>query len=501
MFYRQISVLAWPAVFLFSLFYLGCGFADLRPINVRTIPEGPWALLPGEDSPVFVFFDTDMDRQSVERVFQIYSPFGITEGESRWEGRNLFFLPAAPWRPGIRYSLRLSGTVISLDGRELLLARDFPFYAVSHSLLPYVVSFSPGDGVSVGVSETIILELNFSQPMDLRCVEDAFKLDIPGEKLMEWLNDDRTLRVYSDAPLNPWIVYKWSISEKALSREGAPLAKETSGRFITDLDREFISVVQVLPLMPPLQVLTPGFEAGSAQGPWGSWLPIASNMEQGPGSGHGIGVRFSKSADDDSLRRAFSFVPSLPGRVEILSSVSAVYIPSKDPEPETVYSMRISGGLKDLEGLKMGEDYTTTFVSDIPFLSVYSISSVEGEGKFLPESGDLLQVPVDAFGRLGLFIRFTPEFDAENSSLCEESAFKISLRPFFPGTLPAISLRTAKWQNPDRLFLQWEGLDGGEPGALHYYRLIIPGGTEGIQNGWGSYLKEDFVLYLEVKHE
>ena len=163
--------------------------------------------------------------------------------------------------------------------------------------------------------------------------------------------------------------------------------------------------------------------------------------------------------------------------------------------------MRISGALKDLDGLKMGEDYTATFISDIPFLTVYSVSLVEGDGKILPASGGLFQVPVDAFGRMGLFIRLNPAFDAENASVCEESAFKISLRSFFPGSLPPVSLRTAKWLNQDWLFMEWEGLNGGEPGALHYYRLLIPGGAGGIQNGRGSYLKEDFILYLEAKRD
>ena len=323
MFHQPIrAALVSSAVFLlpFVSSLLGCGFADLRPIAFSTIPEGPWALLPGEDSPVVVSFDTEMERSSVERAFQVYSPGGIAEGESHWEGRNLFFLPAAPWRPGIRYGLRLSGTVIALDGRELLLARDFPFYALSHSFLPYVISFSPGDGASVGVSDSKILELIFSQPMDRRSAENALKLDVPGERIIEWLNDDKTLQVFSDGPLNPWVSYRWSVSDRALSREGAPLAKEASGRFITDLDREFISVVQALPLMPPLQTGAPELEPGI----WGNWLPAAPSLEQGPGSGHGIGVRFNKAPEADSLRRAFSFVPSLPGRVEILSPVSAV---------------------------------------------------------------------------------------------------------------------------------------------------------------------------------
>ena len=471
---------------------LSCGFVDLRPIGISTIPEGPWALLPGTESPVVVSFDTEMERSSVERSLQIYSPNGIMDGELHWKHGNLYFDPSVPWMAGLRYGLKLSGTVCALDGRELPLSKDIPFFAVSRSFLPYVRSFSPPDGTSIGISVPAILELNFSHPMTRRSAEDALKLDIPGEKIFTWLDDDKTLYVSTDKPLNPWSVYRWSVSEKALSRDGAPLAKEFSGRFITDLDREFLRVVRLIPLMPPGTGPFPGTAL------WGSWEPAGISMEPGPGSGHGIGVEFSKPVDGDSLRRAFSFVPALPGRVEILSPVSAVFIPSKDPEPETVYLMRISGTLKDTEGLKMGEDYTSTFKADIPFLNIISISS--GHEKLTaPESGSLFPVSVDTGGIIRIIIHFSLPFNSVTTAVQEECVFRISLRPFFPGTLPPVSLRSAQWWFPDRLILEWEGPERGTPGESHFYKLLVPGGSGGVHNGRGSFLEKDFILYLEAK--
>jgi hypothetical protein len=276
--------------------------------------------------------------------------------------------------------------------------------------------------------------------MDSRSTEDALRLDIPGEKIFEWLDDCKTLRISSDKPLNPWVVYRWSISEKALSVDGAPLSKEVSGRFITDLDREFIRVVRVIPLMPPdssASFSSPGSEV------WGSWVPAGLSMEQGPGAGHGIGVEFNKPPEIDSLRRAFSFTPYLSGTVEILSPSSAVFIPSRAPEPETVYSLRISGTLRDREGLKMGEDYTISFKADIPFLKVLAFSTgpeIKGATKTYPESLSHFSVPVNTGKIVQIYIHFSLSFD---SATREECAFKISLRPFFPATLPPIRLRTA----------------------------------------------------------
>jgi len=337
--------------------------------------------------------------------------------------------------------------------------------------------------------------------MDSRSAEDALKLDVPGEKIFEWLDDYKTLQISSDKALNPWIVYRWSISEKALSREGAPLAKEFSGRFVTDLNREFLKVVRVIPLIPPepFPALSP-----SASELWGSWVPAGLSFVQGPGFRNGLGVEFNKPPEIDSLRRAFSFIPSLSGMVEMLSPVSAVFIPSKDFEPETVYSMRISGALRDREGLKMGEDYTATFKADIPYLKVLSLSCGE-KVNAAPEPGDLYPVSVNTGGIIQFIIHFSLSFDPLNTAVREECAFRISLRPHFPAILPPVSLRTARWISSDRLLMEWEGLEPafepgmGRPGESHYYKLLIPGGSGGVHEGHGSYLKEDLVLYLEAE--
>jgi len=494
------------AVFIIPLVlcFLSCSFADLRPVGVTTVPSSPWELLPEDNSPVILRFDTEMEKLSAERAVQVFTPDGTVDGKLHWEGRSLHFISDTPWRPGIRYALKLSGTVKALDGREAVLSADLPFFALSRTPLPYVKSFFPPDGASVGVrgrsgaAAYTILELNFSRPMDKKSAEHALKFDIPGEKIIEWQDDGATMLVSSNSQLNPWITYRWSVSDKALSREGAPLAKEYGGRFITDLDREFIRVVRVLPLMPPEP---PDEEIpGLSSALWGSWLPSGPAMdpllpEAGPGSGHGIGVEFSKPVDEESLRRAFSFTPSLSGRAEILSPHSAVFIPAKEMESETVYQMRISGALKDTDGLKMGSDYIISFKTDIPFLHINSVSFMQEEENNSPESGSLLQVKTETGGIVRCFINFSLTFKQE---VKQEAAFKISLTPFFPGTLAPVSLRTARWISADRLLLEWEGPEYGGKDEAHYYRLLVPGG---LNNGRGSHLKENFVLYLEVIDE
>jgi len=106
---------------------------------------------------------------------------------------------------------------------------------------------------------------------------------------------------------------------------------------------------------------------------------------------------------------------------------------------------------------------------------------------------------VNSGGIIQFIIHFSLPFDLGNFSPREECVFRISVRPFFPLTLAPVSLRTARWLSSDRLLMEWEGFGEGSPDESHYYRLLIPGGSSGVHNGMGSYLSEDFILYLEAE--
>jgi len=80
----------------------------------------------------------------------------------------------------------------------------------------------------------------------------------------------------------------------------------------------------------------------------------------------------------------------------------------------------------------------------------------------------------------------------------QNTARKITLSPFFPITLVPVALQYVDWLPNDRLYMCWEGLKAGNSEIPHYYKLTIPGGRNGINNGMGMYLKEDITIYLEA---
>ena len=223
MFQSRIRIDTWAlavaALALTALLLASCGFVDLRSIELTTTPGDPYTILPYANSPVILYFDTEMMEKETEGVLQILSPSGTVEGDLKWErkGRELHFIPAASWSKGIRYVLKVTGTVYSMDGRDFYFSREVPFYAAAKLPLPYLAASDPVDGASTEAflpGETM-LSLRFSLPMDRESTLAALSCDGLDqknqefiEKYIEWSDDDRVLCIKSAAPLSAWTVYK-----------------------------------------------------------------------------------------------------------------------------------------------------------------------------------------------------------------------------------------------------------------------------------------------------
>jgi hypothetical protein len=468
-----------------------CGFVDLRPIGVTVVPGESGALLPEMYSPVAAVFDTEMDTRSSEAILQISSGAGSVAGDRFWNGNTLYFVPAAGWTAGTRYTLGLSGTVTSADGRELRLDRYVFFYAINTSAPPLLEWFSPADGESVRTGG-LVMELRFSCPMDRTSVETSVNVDGMGDKQFEWSDDDRTLRIIPAKECAAWMVYHWALKDGARSRDGVPLAKAVSACFSTDLDKLPPRVERVFPAL---------YSAGK-------WLPTGGGIAGDLGPGQGIAVEFNKPMSESALR-SIRFDPTLAGRTEQLSPNRFVFIPSRDPEPETAYTLTIPADSKDAEGLKLGADYRLSFTADIPYLRILSFHA-DGVSPLQPDgsntngaAGDLgggsaFAVPVNtaADGLLCFTIHFSLPVTTIEAK--QTAALKITLAPFFPVTLAPVALRSVTWLSEDRLRMEWERLEPGTANEDHYYRLLIPGGRGGIDTGDGMRFREDQYLYLEA---
>jgi hypothetical protein len=465
----------------------GCGFIDLRPIGYVSFPSKAGTILPEKDSAVGIRFDADMDWLETQKAFSVSCGEISVKGDLRWNGRELSFVPVEGWRPGLRYTLSLAGTLFALDGREERSALYVPFYACSGAELPRLVSFSPGNGESTGVSpaEGALLRLVFSVPMDRLSVEDALSIAGLSERELRWLDDDRILEAAPKKDLSPWTVYRWTLSTAALSREGAPLAKEAGALFVTDADK----------LLPDATEFCPLARAAPDSGLY--WQRTGKALEDGLGSGQAIGIVFNK-AMADSVLQAIRFEPALAGRTEWWTDKAIVFVPDRDPEPETAYTLIVSK-TADRSGLAMENERRFYFSPDIPYLGILSLVTGGLHSFAEPENGSLCPAPVSMpDGIIALSIRFSHPFSVEAKAA---AVLALRLEPYFPGILPQPGLRSARWWSDDTLILDWEGAEPGQAEEAHYYRLVLPGGRGGVADGKGSYLREDYRFMLEAINE
>ena len=456
---------------------VSCGFADLRPVEVTIFPNESGVVLPVEFCPVSVSFNTEMEKKEAENLLQVSHDNGIVDGDFFWKRNTLFFVPLAGWKAGTRYRLNLSGIARAMDGREIRVERFISFYAVNKNFPPAVDRHNPADGESV-TAKGFTLEIYFSCEMDKESVETSISIDGVGDKKFEWV-DDNTLQVIPERNLSPWTVYRWTLRNSAQSIDGVPLVKTISAVFSTDLDREIPKVSGVFPVLQSN----------------GQWIPTGGSLENDFGPGLGIKVEFSKPMGETAFR-SLRFEPSLSGRTEKLSEKSMVFIPGRDPEPETAYTLIISGDAKDIEGLKIGSDYRRVFTVDIPFLRILSIKMSGADQPEWNGEGNVLFIePGEIDGLIRFTIHFSLPFTKEAK---QKAALAISLRPYFPSSLPPVALRFVAWYSDDRLTMEWERLSGGIPQEPNYYKLLVPGGRGGIDNGSGMYLQNELFLYMEA---
>ena len=471
-------LISFPFVALCA-YLLSCGFLDLRPIELTVEPAESNFLLPGADSPVILKFNTQMVKNEVEGILQISSDSGGVNGDRFWKDDALYFTPVSGWTAGTRYALSLSGIIHSADGRELRLEHFVPFYAINKNGPPYLEKYSPLDGESTG-TDGVCVELHFSRPMNRLSVESALTVDGIANKTFEWSDNGRILKVACTDKLSVLTVYRWNLKDGAKSTEGVPLAKTYSSFFTTDLDKTAPCVNDVYPVMNTN----------------GQWFPMGSGIETGLRQGQGIAVVFNKPMSDNVLR-SLRFEPSLAGRAEFLSEKSVVFIFSRNIEPEKNYTLIVSGDAADNAGHKIGGDYKVNFIPDIPYLKILSFSAENIPLVLNKAPPAVLAVPVDSLtGLITLNIRFSLPLSEEEK---QNIALKTNLGLFFPKTVPSgePSLKSVLWVDDDYLFMWWERLSA-DAEERHFYKLTIPGGKGGITLADGTYMKEDFIVYLEA---
>jgi hypothetical protein len=493
-------------IYLFFIFYvlstifICCGFIDLRPIGVFTFPNEAGAILSDTASPVSVSFDTNMRTEEIERIFGVDFSGGKVEGDFHWDGdgRQVYFYPAAGWQAGIRYMLSLNGGAYSIDGRDADFSVFVPFYVINNEDAPYLKSFYPDDGASIGVlpEDGGKVQLFFSTSMDKRSVEDAFSIDGIINKKLNWNNLDTEVEIVSTDILSAWSVYRWTLGTKARSATGVPLPKTYSAQFTANKD----TAIPVVKYAAPVSKVEVG---GGVNKDGYYWMETGGEIENNLGFSQSISIVFSKPMDKNSVVSGFRIEPSIPIIVEQYSPATFVFSPLRALEPGTLYRLTVSEDTKDLYGLKLANEYALNFTIDIPHLTIISIRQYGSNTQLTDITNKINENVIslkisEASKECKLSFQFFPAVDDIESQ--KNIARSIKLDPFFPGTIENAVLRWAYWtgNGNDTLVLEWDYVSPGTETQPHFYKLTIPGGLSGISNGSGSFLQDTITVYLEI---
>ncbi|MDR0550758.1 MAG: hypothetical protein LBG72_01935 [Spirochaetaceae bacterium] len=473
----------------YSGLFISCGLIDYRPVEITTSPDKPDVILDNDTPEIYIKFNTPVNRIDAENILKITGGGAAVEGDVRWEENTLYWTPAAPLSPGIRYMLLFSGTVNALDGRDERVDITVPFFVLNSQKAPYLAAFSPEDGaLTDNHGPEVKLRLVFSEEMNRKSVEENTSIDGQKNLVFTWI-DNNTVDVYSKDTYTAFALYKWQVSEKARSIFGVPLAKKTGASFIVGKDTTPPRVKYVY--AAKLYEVNPGEY---------KWQDMGLLSQTGLAKDCAVGIRFTKNMEGAAARNSIRFSPSLPGRAEQISGNTYIYIPDKQPEPEAAYTITVSRDAVCTSGIKLPEDYTSQFCVSIPYLSMLSLELRSGASETVISQDDIqngaaYQIAARAGMDFQIVINWS-EMWTEGAKI--NAAASVNLQPVFPAGLASVSLVRAKWRTQDKLELIWSGMESAAPGTQKFYKLSVSGGGSGIANGAGSYLKDTMVFYIEV---
>ena len=205
-------------------------------------------------------------------------------------------------------------------------------------------------------------------------------------------------------------------------------------------------------------------------------------------------ITFSEDVRQETLVSAFSISPATLGSWVRAGPGVFAFAPESRWIMSQPYTLRIEPTVQDTSGNKLASPYQVTFTPDIPVQSVQSIKTVIDSSEWTVfNTPDAKPVTINVDGDLQLVLHFVEPFTAECGARLVSA---ITLDGYFPSSLSDPSLTFASWSGGVELSLAYTGLQKSTPGTVNYYKLTLPGGVASLDNGSGSFLKEDVWLYF-----
>lgn len=329
-------------VFLaFALLYVltGCKFLSMDPLRVTRVSPEAGIVDTDSLSKVDVFFSADAEKPLTEGAFSLLADGIAMEGTLTWpSGDHLEFTPYAAFSRTQTYRVKVTTEAEDTDGNSL--KEDFTreFRASSDSTRPILVSVTPLPESAVPTLRPIV-ELTFSEPMDVTSVINALSLSPDAAGYVVDSGDATSFRYELTEDLKWQTRYEIEISEAARDQAGNALGKTEKRAFFTGTESISPSVLSVTDvdssLAIPADPLTDGIET----------------VTGGINRKDRLRAQFSEPMDRESVERAIALTPTVRYATEWNSAGDAItIIPDQGYDYDALITLTVAKSARDRSG-------------------------------------------------------------------------------------------------------------------------------------------------------
>ncbi len=287
------------------------------------------------DSPITVVFNRPVvPLTGIGQLGELPQPLVIdppVPGQGEWLNTSIYTFRPEQALPG---ATEIRGTVPAglQDITGGLLAEDYQFTFTTAS--PLVIGIEPG---GTNISPRTAVTVTFSQPMDQATAEEAFVLSKAGEEapvagVFTWPDGQRVMRFQPAVDLAFATGYQARVDTTARSASGVGFLRE-----------EFVGVFDVAPRIAIV-------ETEPADG------------ESGVSTEAGLQVVFQGVVNEKTLgREAFTVIPEPTSVYSYYNSYENRWLINWPLQPQTGYTVTLSGEIADVFGNTLGQDQTVRF--------------------------------------------------------------------------------------------------------------------------------------------
>ncbi|MBU1078447.1 MAG: Ig-like domain-containing protein [Spirochaetes bacterium] len=427
---------------------------------------------------VWIKFNEDMDKASVEKALQIESE-GAHSGMIVWEGHQRFtYLFEKLLDTGKRYTVTLDKSAKDRTGNSLKNDLLFSFY-INHetAIKPSIIQTIPAN-MSEGIGKDTDITIIFSKAMEIQSVQNNFTISPSPTGTFSWNSAHTVLQYQIIGNLQSATRYRVTLGKESSSEDGYLLGQEYQFNFLTGDSYTVPEISGIYSYGIPVPVY---------------W----TNNQQSINKDVQIAILFNKTMNHPDTESAFSLSPSVNGYFtwSTAGGETMIFHPTEDLQPETQYRLNISETAKDPDDHNLASAFQMNFLvngAGAKLLKIMNVSDNSGQ--------PLSFSSIDTVQLNGMQTNtFTINFNLSLPEKLDISSFQENV---------SIS-RISGWGDTGKLGAiedfnynadQTEAyIKIGSVSSNNYYKLEFNGGSSGIKDMNHNPMEEDIELIFLTK--